>query len=131
MGKHVQWIAYKGKEILFMNAAGLAADEGIAAWEEMRQELLKERAVHLILVDATNARIERGPLEKAREVVGVAKKGPGIPVAFVGMNNTFLRTTAQLMATRLRLHACFCATQEEGKEWLVKEEDKRPGVVHH
>ena len=43
MGKYVQWTTHKGKRILFLNAKGLREAEYIAAMEEMRLELLKER----------------------------------------------------------------------------------------
>lgn len=124
VARYVKWITHKGREMLFMDAAGTSASEGLAAWEEMRQELLKEREVRLILIDATNAKMEKGTLEKAKAVVEAAKKRPGTPVAFVGMKDNFQKTMAQLMATRLRLHARFCASLDEGKEWLIKEEDK-------
>lgn len=123
--KYVKWIAHKDKEILFMDAAGTSAAEGMAAWEEMRQELSKERDVRLILIDGTNAKMDKGTLQKAKGVVDVAKKKPGTPVACVGMNDGFQKTMAQLMATRLRLNAHFCANLEEGKNWLVTEDERR------
>ncbi len=124
MAKYVKWVTYKGKEMLFMDAAGTSPGDGMVAWEEMRQELMKERDVRLILIDATDAKMDKSTLQKAKGVVDVSKKKPGTPIACVGMNDTFQKTMAQLMATRLRLHAHFCATPEEGKEWLVKEDDK-------
>ena len=122
--RYVKWITHKDKEILFMDAAGTSAGEGMVAWEEMRQELLKERDVRLILIDGTNAKMDKGTLQKAKGVVDVSKKKPGTPVACVGMNDGFQKTMAQLMATRLRLNARFCATLEEGKEWLVAEDER-------
>ena len=45
MSKHVQWIEYKGKKILFHdNYAGLEEKEQIKAIDETQQELLKQPA---------------------------------------------------------------------------------------
>ena len=107
-----------------MDAAETSAADGMVAWEEMRQELLKERDVRLILIDGTNAKMDKGTLQKAKGVVDVSKKKPGTPVACVGMSDGFQKTMAQLMATRLRLNARFCSTLEEGKEWLVAEDER-------
>lgn len=54
MAKHVRWIAHKGKEILFMDTPRVSGEEGIVAWEEMRQEIRKRPGVCLILIDTTD-----------------------------------------------------------------------------
>ncbi len=43
MGKYTQWITHKGKRILFVNGGRLSEAEYMAAMEEMKQVLLKER----------------------------------------------------------------------------------------
>lgn len=126
MARYVRRITYKGKEMIFMDTAGVSEseDEGIAAWEEMRQELMKQRDACLILVNAPNISIAPGSVSKAKEAASALKENPGNRVAFVGMT-ALQKSTAQLIARGVRINAYFCKTLEEGKEWLVKEDDKR------
>lgn len=42
MAKYTKWMAYKGKRILFVSAPGLPEAEVIAAFEEMKQDLLRQ-----------------------------------------------------------------------------------------
>jgi hypothetical protein len=124
MGKYVTRITYKGKEMLFMDTAGVSEEGGIAAWEEMKQELLKGEDTHLILVDGTGIAIAPGSVSKAKEAAAVVKRNPDNRVAFVGLT-ALQKSTAQLIAKGIHLEARFFRTLEEGKEWLVKEDDKR------
>jgi hypothetical protein len=122
MGKYVRWITHKGKRILFVNGAGLSEAEYIAAMEEMKQEILKERDGAMVLVDATKTEMTTPTVDKAKEVAAATKaKGipdrPGVVVGLSGLK----RAVAQLFGRGIH----FASTIEEGKEWLVKEDDKR------
>lgn len=123
MGKYVRHIAYRGKDIMFMDARGVNEEEGIAAWEEMRQELLNKQGAHLTLIDATDIALTPAVLRKARESTR-RKADPGTRTVFVGMS-PIQRSTAELVARGMHLNVHFCQTLEEGQEWLVKEDDKR------
>ncbi len=122
MGQFIRHITYKGKDIIFMDAKGANEEEGIAAWEEMRQELLRLPGAHLTLIDATDIALTPAVLRKAKESTR-RKADPGTRTVFVGMNS-IQRTTAELVARGMHLNVHFCATLDEGKEWLVQEDDK-------
>ena len=122
MGKHVEWITYKGKRILFLNANSLGEADYIAAQEELREEILKDRSSPLVMVDATKTPMTAAATKKAKEVAAANKEagiqdGPSVVVGLTGLQ----RATAQLFGRGIH----FCGTLEEGKEWLVKEDDKR------
>ena len=122
MAKYVRWITYKGREILFMDTPRVTGEAGIAAWEEMQLELQRRPDVRLILVDTTDITLESKTMAKAKDVAKTVKHNPDARIAFVGMS-ALQKSTAQLIARGLHLEAHFCRTVEEGKEWLVKEED--------
>jgi hypothetical protein len=124
MGKYVNRITYKDREILFMDIANMGAEAVLAAWEEGGQELSKERGVCLALVDATNTPVSVAIVNKAREAAGKLKGNPGNRAAFIGMTG-LLKSTAQLHVRAMGVHAHFCATVEEGREWLIQEDEKR------
>jgi hypothetical protein len=112
----------KGKGILFVNVAGQREAEYIAALEELRQELLKERAVASVLVDLSRTEMMPATVKKAKEVTA-ATKAAGIPFgpnAIVGMTG-LQKSVADLSARMLH----FADSIEEGKEWPVKQDDKR------
>jgi hypothetical protein len=122
MGKHVEWITYKGKRILFLNANSLGEADYIAAQEELREEILKDRSSPLVMVDATKTPMTAAATKKAKEVAAANKEagiqdGPSVVVGLTGLQ----RATAQLFGRGIH----FCGSLEEGKEWLVKEDDKR------
>ena len=124
MGKYTQWIEHKGKRILFLNAARLEEADTLSAFEELKQELLKERPgpLPLTLVDISGVDMTIRVARKAREVVADTA-APGVrdaPNATVGMTG-MQKATAQLFAR----NTAFPDTIEEGKEWLVREDDKR------
>lgn len=126
MGKYVRRITYKGKGILFLDGRGLQEEEYIASWDEMEQELLKDRNGSLVLMDATGAAMTTATVNRARQAADAAKaKGiPNSASAFVGLSR-LQKVTAQLAIAPLHLNVCFCNTLEEGKEWLVNEDEKR------
>jgi len=121
MGKYVQWATHKGKRILFLNAKGLREAEYMAAMEEMRQELLKERDGVLVLVDATGTEMTTKTTNKAKEIAAATKaKGiPDKPSVVVGLTG-LQRAVAQLFGRGIH----FSSTIEEAKDWLVKEDEK-------
>lgn len=123
MGKYVQRIMYKGKEILFMDTANKREEEILAAWVEAKQEAAKELNGCLALIDATNCRITLAITNKAREAAAVLKGNPRNRIAYLGMTG-LLKSTAQLHTRTFGIKAYFCATLEEGKEWLVSEDEK-------
>lgn len=89
MGKYAQWITHKGKRILFVNAASLGEADTLAAFEEMKQELLKEHPgpLPLTLVDVSGVDMTARVAKKAREVTADTQ-APGVqdtPSAIVGM----------------------------------------------
>lgn len=122
MAKYAQWITHKGKRILFLNGAGLREADYIAAQEEMKQEILKERGGPLVLVDATKTEMSTATVNKAKSVAAATKAagipdGPSVVVGLTGLQ----RATAQLFGRGIH----FSNTIEEAKDWLVKEDDKR------
>src|SRR5512136_1735500 len=125
MGKYVKHITYKGKEMLFLNGCGLQEEEYVAAWDEMKEELLKEPKGPLVLVDATGAAMTTATVNRARQAAetGKAKGIPNRASAFVGLTR-LQKATAQLITGPLHLNAYFCDSLEEAKEWLVKEDEK-------
>ena len=122
MGKYVSRITYKGKEMLFMNARGVNEEEAIAAWEEMRQEIQKKQNTRLTLIDGTDIAITPAILRKAKEASS-GEANPDSRAVFVG-TSPIERSTAELIARGMHLNVHFCNTLEEGKEWLVKEDNK-------
>jgi len=122
MGKYAQFIAHKGKRILFVNAAGLPDAECLIALEEMKQALLKEGTGTLVLVDMTHMEMTTAIVNKAKEATA-ATKAAGIkdkPNAVVGLTG-LQKAVAQLFGRGVH----FVDTVDQAKEWLAKEDDKR------
>jgi hypothetical protein len=122
LAKYIEWLTHKGKRILFVNGAGLREADYIAAQEEMKQEILKERAGPLVLVDATKTEMSTATVNKAKSVAAATKAagipdGPSVVVGLTGLQ----RATAQLFGRGIH----FSNTIEEAKDWLAKEDDKR------
>jgi len=90
--------------------------------EEMKQEVLKEKDGDLVLADVSGIDMTKAGVDKSKEVVNVTKEA-GIPnranvvVGLTGLQ----RAVAQLFGRGVH----FVDTVEQGKEWLVKEDDKR------
>jgi len=122
MGKYAQFITYKGKRILFVNAGGLPEAECLEAFEEMKQAILKEGKGVLVLVDMSGLEMTTAIVNKAKEATA-ATKAVGIkdkPNAVVGLTG-LQKAVAQLFGRGIN----FVGTVEEGKERLVKEDDKK------
>ena len=122
MAKYVRSLTYKGREILFMDARGVSGEEGIAAWDEMKQEVLKRHDTHLRLIDGRDIAITPAIVRKAKDVAEMGRGQSDIRVAFVGLSG-LQKSTAQLIAKGVNLRVHFCDALEEGKEWLIKEDD--------
>ena len=73
MGKYTNWITYKDKRILTVNAASLGEAEIIAAFEEMKQELFRDRSGPLLLIDISGIDMTTAVINKAKELTAATK----------------------------------------------------------
>lgn len=123
MAKYAQFITYKGKRMLFVNASGLPEAECLVAFEEMKQALLQEGKGVLVLVDMSGMeKMTTAIVNKAKEVTA-ATKDAGIvdkPSAAVGLSG-LQKAVAQLFARGTH----WTNSIDEARQWLVKEDDKR------
>ena len=122
MAKYAEFITYKGKRILFVDAAGLPEAECLTAFEEMKEALVKEGKGVLVLVDLSGLEMTTVLVNKVKEATAVTK-AMGIkdkPNAVVGLTG-LQKAVAQLFGRGIN----FVDTVEEGKERLVKEDDKK------
>jgi hypothetical protein len=122
MAKYAQFITYKGKRMLFVNAAGLPEAECLVAFEELKQALIKEGKGVLVLVDMSNTTMTQKITNKAKEATA-ATTAMGIkdkPNAVVGLTG-LQKAVAQLFGRGLH----FSNSIEEAREWLVQEDDKK------
>jgi len=78
MGRYVQWIEHKGVRILFLNGKGLPEAENVAAQEELKQELLRDRSSPAVLVDLSNTVMTQKTSGKSKDVAA-ANKAAGLP----------------------------------------------------
>jgi methanogenic corrinoid protein MtbC1 len=122
LGKYTEWIQHKSKRILLVNRPGLSEAEYIEAMEEMKQEILKEKAGALVLVNVAGIDMTKAVVDKSKEVVNATKKAgiPDRPNVVVGLTG-LQKAVAQLFGRGVH----FVDTVEEAKEWLVKEDNKR------
>lgn len=121
MAKYAQFITHKGKRILFVNAARLPEAECLVAFEEMKEALVKEGKGVLVLVDVSGLEMTTAIVNKAKEATA-ATKAMGIkdkPNAVVGLTG-LQKAVAQLFGRGIN----FVDSVEEGKERLIKEDDK-------
>jgi hypothetical protein len=122
MGEHIQWVTHKGKRILFVNCARLGEAEILASFEEMKQELLKERTGPMVLIDISDIDMTTALIGKAKELTA-ATKDAGIkdgPNAIVGLTG-LQKAVAQLFGRGVH----FADSVGEAKEWLLKQDEKR------
>jgi len=122
MGKHTNWITYKDKRILTVNAARLGEAEIIAALEEMKQELFRDRSGPLLLIDISGIDMTTAVINKAKELTAATKDagipdGPNVIVGLTGLQ----KAVAQLFARGVH----FSDSVGEAKDWLVKQDEKR------
>ena len=122
MAKYAQFITHKGKRILYVNCAGLSEAECVTAFEEMKQALVQEGTGVLVLADVTHVKMTKAVVDKAKETVD-ATKSIGIkdkPNAIVGLTG-LQKAVVQLFGSK---KMGFVDTVEQGKEWLVAEDDR-------
>ena len=122
MGKYTNWITYKDKRILTVNAARLGEAEIIAALEEMKQELFRDRSGPLLLIDISGIDMTTAVINKAKELTAATKNegiqdGPNVIVGLTGLQ----KAVAQLFARGVH----FSDDVGEAKDWLVKQDNKR------
>lgn len=122
MAKYVQWVTYQGKRMLLVNCARLGEAEIIAAFDEMKDELLKDRAGPIVLIDVSGIDMTTAVISKAKELTAVTrdagmKDGPNAIVGLTGLQ----KAVAQLFGRGVH----FTDSVEEAKEWLVREDEKR------
>ncbi len=122
MGKYVQWITHQGTKILFVDIASKGEAETIAAYEEMKQELLKERSGPPVMIDLSNTPMTTNTHNKAKEAIAfVRSKGiPEGPSSVVGLTS-LQKAVAKLFGKGVY----FANNAEEAKAWLVKENNKK------
>lgn len=122
MGKYTEWIEHKGKRILLVDHPGLSEAQYVEAMEEMKQEILKEKAGALVLVNVAGIEMTKAVVDKSKEVVNATKKAgiPDRPNVVVGLTG-LQKAVAQLFGRGVH----FLDTVEQAKEFLVKEEEKR------
>jgi hypothetical protein len=121
VGKYTQWITHKGKRMLLVNGPGLSEAQYLEAMEEMKQDILKEKAGALVLVNVSGIEMTKAVINKSKEVVNATKEAgiPDRPNVVVGLNK-LQKAVAQLFGRGVH----FVDTVEQGKEWLAKEDDK-------
>ena len=121
VGKYTHWITHKGKRMLLVNGPGLSEAQYLEAMEEMKQDILKEKAGALVLVNVSGIEMTKAVINKSKEVVNATKEAgiPDRPNVVVGLNK-LQKAVAQLFGRGVH----FVDTVEQGKEWLVKEDDK-------
>ena len=122
MGRYAQWITYKGRRILFVNCARLGEAEIVAAFDEMKDELLKERVGPIVLIDISGIDMTTALISKAKELTAVTtdagmKDGPNAIVGLTGLQ----KAVAQLFGRGVH----FADSLDEAREWLVTEDEKR------
>jgi len=122
MSKYVQWITHKGVRIVFLNGKGLPEAENIAAQEELKEELLRDRSSPPVLVDLSNTAMTQNTANKSKEVAAATKAAglPDAPTAVVGLNK-LQKAVAQLFGRGSH----YFDSVDQAKEWLAKEDDKR------
>ncbi len=121
MVKHVQWITHKGVKILFVNGKGLPEAEYIAAFEELKQEITRERSTAPTLIDLSDTAMTQKTRDKAKEVATTNKALglPEAPSAVVGLSKL-----GKMVAQLLTPGTHYFDTVDQAKEWLVKEASK-------
>jgi hypothetical protein len=122
MAKYTKWITHKGRRILFVSASGLREAEVIAALEEMKQDLFRDRSGPLLLIDISGIDMTTAVINKAKQLTAATKDagiqdGPNVIVGLTGLQ----KAVAQLFARGVH----FSDSVGEAKDWLVKQDEKR------
>jgi hypothetical protein len=121
MGKYTQTITYKGKRMYVVNMAGLSEGECLKAFEEYKEAFIKESDIPAV-IDMSDVKMTSAIFNKAREVQSAtqAVASERQDAAVIGLSS-LQRAVAQMFAKGV----CYAVTQDQGKEWLVKEDQKR------
>ena len=121
--RYVQVLTYKGKQMWYLDAANKDEKETLAAWEEAKQVLAREKEGCLAVIDARNMPMSVTILKTAKEAAEMPKGDQRYRVAFVGMTG-MSKSMAQIHAATRHVNAHFVDTIEEAQEWLLKEAEK-------
>jgi len=121
MGKYTQTITYKGKRMYVVNMAGLSEGECLKAFDEYKEAFIREGEGPAV-IDMSDVKMTSAIFNKAREVKAAteAVASERQDAAVIGLSS-LQRAVAQMFAKGV----CYAVTQDQGKEWLVKEDQKR------
>lgn len=120
--KYTQWITYKGKTFLLVNATRLKEAEYIEALKEYQREWVVKPG-HPTIIDVTGATTTTAVTQAGKELnqaltsYCVQHNIPQQPTAIVGIS-AMARTVANLMSYGQKTH--FASDLENAKEWLFK-----------
>ena len=122
MGKYTKWITYKDQRILTVDVSRRAEPEIIAGFDEMKEELFKDRSSPLLLIAISGIEMTTAVINKAKDLTAATKEagiqdGPNVIVGLTGLQ----KAVAQLFARNVR----FSSNAADAKEWLVKQAEKR------
>ncbi len=114
----VNWIEYKGKEILFIDYRGLRWEKQLEMLELAEKIILERKEGVLILVDTTDAATSPEFMARMKEggkriKLFVEKQAV---VGIKGLKGILLDAYNRITGSTLRAFP----TQEKAKEWLVK-----------
>jgi hypothetical protein len=119
MGKHVMWIEYRGKKILYNDYSGLSGAEYEAAFEETIEELvnLPDGSIAPSITNLKGASISDLTASRGQQMAALVKKKKlRGPVVVVGVSD-LVGSLARLM--RSNVHKA--KTLEEAKDWVVSQ----------
>jgi hypothetical protein len=120
--KYTEWITYKGKTFLFVNAAQRSEAEYLEALREYSAEWLA-RPGFPILMDFTGANLTPTASQVAKEInqqhtrLRAEKHIPNRPVVIVGVS-PLIRTVTYFITRSEKIH--YVDDLESAKEWLFK-----------
>lgn len=117
MGKHVQWIGYRGQKILYSDYSGLKGADYEAAVDETLAELLKlpDGTTAPSITNIKGTAMSPASAAKGREVVAlVKKKSLKGPTVIVGAS-ALVGSVVGLMQIDVHI----ARTLEEAKEWIA------------
>ncbi|MFL7793416.1 MAG: STAS/SEC14 domain-containing protein [Anaerolineae bacterium] len=114
----VNWIEYKGKEILFIDYRGLGLEESLETLDQAEEVIAGRKDKILILVDTrdayTSAEFMSRLKESGKEIAPKMEKQA--IVGITGLKAILLDAYNRFTGSALKPFS----TQEEAKEWLVK-----------
>jgi hypothetical protein len=114
----INWITYKGKEILFIDYKGLGLDESLETLDQAGKAIAGSKDKILILVDTRDAYTSAEFMSRLKESgkeMGSKMEKQAI-VGITGLKAILLDAYNRFTGSALRPFS----TLEEAKEWLVK-----------